>query len=208
MSGRATVTITNDAEGTNFSQVSFNTNSILTPSQASMAAVGYCAQAIANSCAGGTRIRGCTFRTAGTAGALPVDFNLLEFGQILDAYLDAGLTVSTMTDYGQDLGVPGLGLAPIGTSVVMSERTLTPGRTGIGRHFFPFTTRDVVLTTGLLNPATGARLEQLYEIALMTPVPALGAFGASVTNSAGLDPKEIVSVKANSVLSNLRSRRR
>lgn len=208
MAGRYTATVSSDAEGTNTAQVGFTSSTTISPVTGAMLVACYLNNGLHNCAASGTRLQGITYRGAGTAGAISIAWNT-EIYNAINTYL-AGLGGSPLDvgAYGVDIGQSGLGLAPVGTSIVMSERTATLGRTGLGRHYLPFIAASAITTAGLLNTATGNAVEGLATDLLKSVYTSTVGFGAAVSNSSMSAFQVITEYSANSVVSNLRSRRR
>lgn len=151
-----------------------------------------------------TRIVGIDSRPNGSSGAVAVPFPTTAYAALVVAVP----ALPSVTTY---VGTIGAGnLAPLGTSISVSERTATVGPTGRGRHFLPFTSRNVVDTGGTLIPATGGAIEDAWNDfirgdALVAGVPNPVVRPGSATGGGG---HTITSVKAQPVFSNLESRRR
>lgn len=156
--------------------------------------------------ASGTLITGVKYREHGTGGFVEVPFPSAEYGALVA--LNPALVA--LSDYDSVvLGASG-GLAPVGTSVCVTEYTSTFGRTGRGRHFLPFVNKAKVDGAGLLDTNSIVNIEDAYTNYIRTANPSFGTVGLApvVQNAARTTIKAITTVKAQPVLSNLRSRRR
>lgn len=168
--------------------------------------IAYPVKCRANFLASGTLITRLQLRAAGTGGFVDVVFPDSEYNDLVAN--DAGL--AEMHDYGDTvLGASG-GLAPVGTSVCMTERTDDFGRSGRGRHFLPFVNKAKVDGAGLFNESDREACEDAYRDYIIDGNLTFGSvsLNAVVQNAAHTTQKPIVAIEAQAVLSNLRSRRR
>lgn len=153
-----------------------------------------------------TVIVGLDYTPSGAAGGTPVPFPSTDYAAEHTAYP----ALPNLTAYGQNVGGAGF-LAPLGTSVSVSEHTASPGPSGRGRHFIPFVGRDCCSTAGFLNPGTIIDSDDNYG-RFFFDVFSDGPFAAYpnpvVTNALRTTTKDIVSVKTQQIFSNLESRRR
>lgn len=146
-----------------------------------------------------------TYQEAGTDGYLPQPFPTTEWAALVAANPDLGAA----TAYSGIVVGTG-GLAPLGTSIVVTEYSATGGPSGRGRHFIPFVNTTCLDTaTGFLNAANIAAIGVSYA----TYISPSGVDGASfldpvVVPESGGTEKAVVTVVVQPVLSNLRSRRR
>jgi hypothetical protein len=145
-----------------------------------------------------------TSRPSGSAGATSVPFPTAEY-VALHALL---ATVGTYTSYTQFIG--GGALAPLGTSVSVSERTAFPGRSGRGRHFLPYCGVSAVAADGSVDATAIFDIESFYNALFLGSL-----VGGPVATKAVVRPNNtlsgghlIVSCKAQPIFSNLESRRR
>ncbi|HEV8177034.1 MAG TPA: hypothetical protein VGP44_05035 [Gemmatimonadales bacterium] len=166
--------------------------------------------ALSGGFATGTRLVEVGWRGPGSAGATPWPFPLTEYNAIR-ADPDAGpWALPAWTAYGTAMGSGNL--APLGTSISVSERTAQVGRTGRGRHFLPFTSANTVSAGGTVGTGRLALIDDAYATFLLgagtTPLAATPAPGVVVSNRAKTTAYAITTVKAQPVFSNLESRRR
>lgn len=158
----------------------------------------------------GTKVDQVLYRAAGSPGSVPVPFPGPEFVAIAAAATTAGYTVPAWTTYNTSSG-SGV-LAPLGTSISVSELTATVGRTGRGRHFLPFVTQGVISAGGTVGTGTIALTESAALDILMGQasgtVPALIGIPWVLVGPASPASKEITNVKCQPIFSNLESRRR
>lgn len=155
----------------------------------------------------GTLIDRLQFRASGTGGFIDFEFPTDTYADLVD--LNPGNLVA-MEGYGEVvIGASG-GLAPVGTSVCVTEYTAQFGRSARGRHFLPFVNKARVDNTGQLTPESRTTIEQGYEDYILTGSEDLGSqpLRPVVQNAGHSTIKPITHVKAQGVLSNLRSRRR
>jgi len=205
------MSLTNSNEGgvLNVAQFGIETDSSVTLSVAQQTAqiIAYVVAARGAFLASGTLITRMQYRAHGSGGFLDVPFPDTEYND-LEALNTPQLT--PMHDYGDTvLGVSG-GLAPVGTSVCMTEYTNVFGRKGRGRHFLPFVAKTKVDGAGLFDGTSAGIVQDAYNNYILNTVALFGTTTLlpvvlSTTSSTQLG---ITNVKAQPVLSNLRSRRR
>jgi hypothetical protein len=208
--------IENDLIGpANKAQVGFAFNTALSVEQCAAAIVGYLG-GIQGAFATGTKLVALKARGAGTVGAISLGFPVVEYNAL--RALATG-SFPAITSYGTLPGslVGGGGsLAPLGTSLSVTEQTLTPGPRGRGRHYLPYMAAGNVAANGGASTALVTLVKSQWEKAM-----GLSDLGASqlapqvkpcVTRApvaVGPNPYyDIASIKAQPVFSNLRSRRR
>jgi hypothetical protein len=152
----------------------------------------------------GTSIVEVTTREAADPGGVPQPFPVAAY----TALLASATPPPTPGVLAFPIGLGGGALAPLGTSISVSERTLTPGPHGRGRHFLPFTPVDAVNGGGQLIPAIAALIETYYDEFIFNTagtgdlIPVVRPGGVY----SGGNP--VTLVKAQPVFSNLESRRR
>jgi hypothetical protein len=168
----------------------------------------------ANVISADTHITQILYRAPGSAGATPI---------VPDpAFTAAAVTYTNASPY--NWAVSGWGgfpilvasagvLAPLGTSVSVSERSAHPGRSGRGRHFLPFVQSGAINGGGTLGTGQQADIVQAYEVLFMGLDPlakgsVLDEVHPVITNHLRTTEYPITSVKAQPILSNLESRRR
>lgn len=164
-----------------------------------------------NIIATGTQIESIAYRAAGDPGGIDQPFPTAAYASLRTAAAADGVTIPIVSDgYGTVFG--GDALAPLGTSVSVSERTETVGPTGRGRHFLPFISRAAVAGGGYLSPTEVINVKAAYDWFLL---PISGTYVSNggdtipvVTNRLQTTQFPIVLVKAQAVFSNLESRRR
>jgi hypothetical protein len=204
------MTLTNSNEGgvLNLAQFGIECASTFTLG-ADVAAAGmiaYVVKARGAFLASGTLITRVQWREHGTGGFIDVPFPDALYNDMVD--VDSDLV--HMHDYADTvLGASG-GLAPVGTSVCVTEYSAGFGRRSRGRHFLPFVNKAKVDGNGLFAAEDIALVEAAYNSYILNldddPVhPSL----LPVILSATLTTQTVIThVKAQPVLSNLRSRRR
>lgn len=157
-----------------------------------------------------------THRAVGAAGATVLPFPTAEYAGVLAAATTDVISPAGMpSGYATQISAAGP-LCPLGTSISVSEISAFAGRRGRGRHFLPYTGRNVVTTGGQVTLATRNRIEQLYTYFLAgfistTGLPATApvvGLTPVVTNAAGTPTHDIITVRAQPIFSNLESRRR
>lgn len=173
--------------------------------------------ATTNVAAVNTSIVGVSARFNGAAGYTPLPFPTTEYAAVVAAATGDSVAVNPMaTGYASNIGLTGSVLAPLGTSISVSERTATAGPTGRGRHFLPFIRSSAATAGGSVVAADGTEIELLYNYFLrgilggvpFAASPPVADLFPVVTNSAGTPVHGITSVKAQPIFSNLESRRR
>lgn len=199
---RYTITMENATIGSqNQAVLGFTFNNSETDANNAAAAILYIASASAQMMAGGSSVVGVSMRAAGSLGALELPFPDPEYSDLQTALAGPHVSTTTMTDYGVSIG--GGSLAAVGTSVCVTERTATLGRTGIGRHFLPFVTSACITAAGLFNSTNAANVAASYH-----DVFADGGFDPCVCPANLTAPKPVTLVQPLAILSNLRTRRR
>lgn len=166
--------------------------------------IAYIAKNASAILANDSQIAAIMLTPSGTNLGVNIPFPVTEYAAL--KVLDAALP--TMTAYGVAIGASG-GLAPLGTSIVVTEYTNVGGPAGRGRHFFPFYNKAKVDGNGLADSASRAAVVVNYSDWILGD----GAFAVDgltplVVNALGTTTKAVLSVKAQPILSNLRSRRR
>lgn len=202
------VSIANDAIGeSNPAQVSFDFSSQLNPDQLVARCISYLALAGQAVWAQGTRIIGARIRLNGDAGSVDWPFPVLEYASDKASFAGLGKTIPTMTAYGVVLG--GGALAPIGTSVCVSEQTATASRKGRGRHYMPFVASTAVDGVGQYKSNLADALAESVSVAfLVNDLVGRSIVGWSVKGKVSDPYLQIVGVKPRRILSNLNSRRK
>lgn len=199
---RYTLKMTNTTiGGGNPAYVGFTFNNSKSDAENAAAAFLYVASASAQMMAAGSAVESISMRAAGSLGALELPFPISELADLQAALAGPNVSSTVYTSYGVTLG--GGNLAAVGTSACISERTATLGRTGIGRHFLPFVTSAAISAAGLFASSNANNVELSYEAVFFD-----GGFVPVVTPAALTAPKPVVTVIANEILSNLRTRRR
>lgn len=192
--------------GSNTCDVSFTVEGNNGNSYMAMLVAAYLGAAAQASMTSGSGIKGIEVREAGSAGSYSAPFDAASYTVIQGILLAAGLAVPNQAAWSIDLAQGASPSAPIGTSIVMSERTTAVGRKGIGRHFLPFTTANAITSLGQVNPATIAALENAYRTCFLDDTLA-GTY--TVVSPADLTgPLPIANIIPQPIPSNLRSRRR
>lgn len=154
-----------------------------------------------------TILQGVQQRAIGTAGFLPLPYPVTQASTAMADYNTEFSTALTSAGaYGVTLGA-GV-LAPLGTSVSVSEITGHAGRTGRGRHFLPYVSAGAVDSSGQLLSAGRTYVEQAYNFLILDNTTFSGAPIPVVTGTWDGTGHEIIACKAQPVFSNLESRRR
>lgn len=149
--------------------------------------------------AAGVSVIGCRFRQAGQGASVNLPFPLVEYTAKKADTLGTVLTAET--GYGRALG--GGALAPLGTSLCVTEYTAQGGRTGRGRVFWPFVSQVAVDANGQY-----AETQTNAMTALLNVLYGLGVSGIPSVHGFGVGENLITSIKVRRIFSNLRSRRR
>lgn len=152
------------------------------------------------------RIVSVTLTPAGTNLGTLVPFPVAEYAAIRAAFG----SLPAMAAYGVAIGRAGESLAPLGTSIVVTERTATGGPGGRGRHFLPFISENLIGGDGYVASTAIAPVEANYGrfIQDSTGSAALVDLHPILVNAAQTTQKNITTVSCQPVFSNLRSRRR
>ena len=199
---RYTVTMENSTIGAqNQAVLGFTFNNSETDAANAAAAILYIASASAQMMAAGSSVVGVSMRAAGSLGALELPFPDPEYNDLKTALAGPHVSTTAMTDYGVSIG--GGSLAAVGTSVCMTERTATLGRTGIGRHFLPFVTSACITSAGLFSSTNATNVGLSWHDVFID-----GGFDPCVTPANLSSPKPITLIQPKAILSNLRTRRR
>lgn len=199
---RYTVTMENSTVGAlNKAVTGFTFNNSFTDAENAAACILYLASASAQMMAGGSSVTEVSVRAAGSLGGLSLPFPTAEYAALKTALAGANVATTAMTAYGVSIG--GGSLAAVGTSVCVSERTATLGRTGIGRHFLPFVTSACITSAGLMATANSTNVGLSYDA-----VFGAGSFNPVVCPANLTSPKPVTAVVVQTILSNLRTRRR
>lgn len=210
--GRMTALIEHDLIGpANQSQLGFAFNTDKSREQCAAAIIGYL-HGIGGVFAAGAKLVGINSRAQGAAGATPVTFPTVEYSALRAL---APATFPAVTAYGPLTGSTAA-LCPLGTSISVTEATLTAGPRGRGRHYLPYISTICVAANGGLVSSVANNIRAQYRKAMgfedlgasvTAPrvVPAVTGADVPIGPTLYLDISEI---KPQSVLSNLRSRRR
>lgn len=176
------------------------------PTQALADLIAYFAGQGAESMADTTRIVGVTYYPAGTNFGLATTFPTVAYAAIKAIYS----SLPTMTAYGVNIGRSGESLAPLGTSIVMTEYTAIGGPGGRGRHFVPFISENLINAQGTVATTAQTNMDANYRRFLMDTPTALpgGSVLPGVVNAAQSHYTAITLPKTQPIFSNLRSRRR
>jgi hypothetical protein len=204
--GKLIATLTNDTVGSaNPSVVDFDIEAGVDIKSAAMRVMIYLVAASSQCMAVGTRVTGIRWRDVGQNGSVDVAFDPAEHA-VQRALIAAQVAVPQEVAYGRSLG--GGGLAPIGTSVCVSEYTAFPGRSGRGRHFLPFITSLAVDSAGTLKDTSLDALQVITDQALgIDGTSPFSDLNLCVRGPAQPDFKRVQSAKVRKTLSNLESRR-
>jgi hypothetical protein len=119
-------------------------------------------------------------------------------------------TLPPATAFPVDVGASSSGLAPLGTSIVVSEYTAVGGPGGRGRLFIPFVAEATVTAGGTLDPTIAATIATLYGHWIHGGTFAFGTEDLEpvIVHRNGDPATDVTHVKAQPVFSNLESRRR
>jgi hypothetical protein len=203
--GKLMVTLANDTVGQgNASIIDFDFAAGVTTDVYAARALIYLTRTAPNVFAAGTRILGARWRPFGEAGSIDVEFPDAEW-----EHLVAGVPMFVPPNphaYGAPLGSGTL--APIGTSVCVSEQTATPGRTGRGRHFLPFISAQAVTADGAFGNERAIDVEaDAFRFLIGGAAAGLDPVGFSVIGKAAGAYKPVTNVKVRKNFSSLASRR-
>lgn len=204
--GKLTVKVQNaNVDASNYQLVNFDFNADVADLDGCAAAcIAYLASCGASDAiAGSSSIVGIESRAAGSAGAVSVPFPAAAY----TALLGTGTPPPTFA-LAYPAGIGGGAMCPLGTSISVSEKTATVGRTGRGRHFLPYTSNDAINGGGTLLAAVQGLIETYYDQFMFGT--AIGISPDPVVRAGGVysGGHPITVVKAQPVLSNLESRRR
>lgn len=174
------------------------------------ASVGY------QTAGGQMKLTEVTARTTGSPGAVPQVFPTAAYAAVLAAGVTDGVSLAGMASgFATQISAAGT-LCPLGTSISVTEKSATVGRTGRGRHFLPFIGVNTVQTDGTVKSTVREAVKEFYNYLFLAVKPGAGGvatapiinLGPVVTNRFGLIGHAVVEVKAQPVFSNLESRRR
>lgn len=213
---RWTIKLTNDnVNEINYAEfgIELSAASPATPTQQWSQIVAYVLGVASQCCAAGTRIREMSYRPSTSTVSSPFPWDAVTYNALASANVANYPWLVAMSDYGADIGDSGTGLSPLGTSVVVTEYSATGGPSGRGRHYIPFINGNCITAGGYLGTAIRTTIELCYSNFIMdkalSPAPTgTGDLFPVVENAAGTTAKPIVTVKAQPVFSNLKSRRR
>lgn len=216
VSDRYTVLLTNDnVNELNFAEfgIELQDGNGATEIEQAVQIIAYTAVVGAEVMADGTRIAGLKFKLAGTNTSVEVPFPTTAYGVFQAANVANYPGMVAMSAWGEVIGDSGAGLAPLGTSVVVTEYSTTGGPAGRGRHYLPFIGGTCITPGGYLDPTIRATIELAYNNLIRDVGLSPAAVGAvdllpQIEQSNGLASKAVVAVKAQPVFSNLKSRRR
>lgn len=181
--------------------------------QTAVQIIAYTAVVGAEVMADGTRLAGLKLREAGENVSIDYPFPVDAYDTFQTANVANYPGMVAMAAYGEVIGDPGAGLAPLGTSAVITEYSAIGGPAGRGRHYLPFIGGTCITPGGYLDPTIRATLELAYNNLILgldlSPIP-VGAdpLMPVIENSAGTVAQTVTGVKAQPVFSNLKSRRR
>ena len=176
----------------------------------------YFASAAYVSAGGQMKLVEVTARTTGSPGAIPQTFPTAAYAATLAAGVTDGVSLAGMaTGFATQISAAGA-LCPLGTSISVTEKSNTVGRTGRGRHFLPFIGVNTVATDGTVKSTVRDQIRDYYNYCFLAVKPGAGGAATApiinlqpcVTNRFGLIANTIVEVKPQPVFSNLESRRR
>jgi hypothetical protein len=142
----------------NQAQLGFAFNTALSKEQCAAAIIGYL-NGIGGVFAAGAKLVGINSRAQGAAGATPVTFPAVEYAAL--RVLSAA-TFPAVTAYGPLVGSTAA-LCPLGTSISVTEATLTAGPRGRGRHYLPYISLLVVAANGGLTTSAATNIRAQYR---------------------------------------------
>ena len=167
--------------------------------------------------AAGSRIIGISRQPKGEANSSPMAFDLPEWLAFTNAIVSDGGNVPAFVGYGQVFGFGGI--LPTGTSLLVSEAALLPGRSGRGRVFIPFPQIGAVNPQGQVQSNVRSDTDITYQWLfglgnsgnpwngqLLTPPQ--GVSTSRVWSNLLQQSNIIISGKTSGVFSSLASRRR
>jgi hypothetical protein len=210
--GKITAQFEHDLIGpANQALVGFNFNTISSKEQCAAAILGYIG-GNTGLFAAGTKLVGLQVRAAGAAGSTQMPFPSVEYLAL------QSINPGVFAVWGGYGAVPGAGgaLCPLGTSVSVTENTLTVGPRGRGRHYLPYIQAAIVASNGGVTNGAQSGIRNAYEKAFGFVDIGTGVHAPTVNPAVTRSPVpigpnpyyDIVNVKVQPVFSNLRSRRR
>jgi len=173
--------------------------------------IAYASCCAKNASAEGTRLTGIMYVANGTNMSVPLSYPATEVQAIVTANSSLFDFPAVNNAYGLDIGDAGNTLAPLGTSIVMSEYTDVGGPGGRGRHFLPFIGQDAVDGAGFARSILRTALQDAYNAFIRaTDTLATGVVNLQpvVENAAKTTVTPITNIRSQPVFSNLSSRRR
>lgn len=185
----------------------------ITVAERAAAIIAYTTLVCGEVSAGGTRIAALKFRAGGETVSVAVPFPIDDYDTLQTANVANFPNLVAQAAYGEEVGNPAAGLAPLGTSVVVTEYTAVGGPAGRGRHYIPFIGGTCITPGGYLDTGIRTTVELCYN-AIILGIPTAPAWvGTSgldpvVEKSDGLSSLDVTNVKCQPVFSNLKSRRR
>ncbi len=168
--------------------------------------IGYFAGYIASTGATSTSLDRITYRPNDVAGTIDVAWPTAAY----DALTGVFPGLQDLTHYGVITGTAEA-LTPIGTSICVREFTASPTRSGKGRHYLPFLAAASVTSAGILGPTPAANLVDNYNAMFLEgdaygdTVPTADPCVVSIKDNLA---RLILDITPNTILSNLRTRRR
>ncbi len=181
-------------------------NGTTAPAVATAQIIAYFAGQGAESMAVGTSITSVTYIASSTNLGVVQPFPDSQY----DAIQTEFSSLPAMSAYGVDIGRSTGALAPLGTSIVMTERTADGGPSGRGRHYLPFISEELVNAQGQVVGSAITALEANYKRFILDGFAgtSLVNLNPRVVNAAGDTSRAITTAQAQPVFSNLASRRR
>lgn len=179
----------------------------ITPVQrASAQIIAYFAAQGIESMSNNTSITSVTVVQAGTNLGINVPFPVAQYAAIVAEFP----SLPVMTAYGVNIGRSSGTLAPLGTSIVVTERTGSGGPGGRGRHFLPFVSEELVNAQGQVAGTAITNLQANYGRFILddTGASSLIDILPVLQNAGGSTKIPIVSAQVQPIFSNLASRRR
>lgn len=142
----------------------------------------------------------------GTTTSVELPFPTAEY-QAVNAAVP-GTIRARPNGYADKVGKNGAGMAPLGTSISVTELTAIAGPSGRGRHFLPFINSDCVSSSGELVAGIRSSIFLHWDKFFNTDAGVIEKLEQKLLRANKTLIEPVVSVKAQPIFSNLRSRRR
>lgn len=167
--------------------------------------LAYFMSVAAGAIATNTHVESVSYKAPGNVGFIPQPFPVTAWAALVALNPDLG-AASTYAALEPGTG----GLAPLGTSIVVTEYSAVSGPKGRGRHFLPFINQTCLDdVTGFVNAGNRAAIEAAYNTYVLNTVSGNGSVALTpvIASSDGDFETVVTNVVCQQVLSNLKSRR-